>query len=74
MTSIDSTLLICTIEAPGLITSMRVTIGRGDPVSVPLVRLDDAGLYGAAYAFSETGRFDVALTDAHGIVITDVAV
>lgn len=69
----SATILVGVFDTPGAARAMRVTVEGKAPEDVPLVRLGETELYGAAYAFSTIAGYGVVLVDASGAVVRDIA-
>jgi len=68
-----ATILVAAFDGPTAATSMRVTLYRRTPVTVPIVAVPETTLSGAAYVFSELVPYTVELLDANGAVLQTLA-
>ncbi len=71
-----ATVVAFAIHDPKSAVALRVTVGAGQPIDAPLVAVtanDGTVNYAAAQAFSEIDKFSVALVDASGNVVRQLA-
>ncbi len=66
----DASLVVVAFAQDPGVQTVEITTGGAGPVSVPIRRVGEAALWGAALAVDDIGALHVSITDAAGSVIT----